>query len=291
MTWRYAMRLLLVVGVIVAGAVAWNVTTPDRPVAGIVPAESLQCSAPFPDRSFSRDPDATVPSDFEPVAAITCDSFFGEEVASDRTVGYSEHRWEGDFSEAVELLNRRSEHPTWFPDSCANDYSLAVLEEFWLLDNRGRAVRPGFPTNSCGRPKPGGLGAITQLTEVERIDHRTMLTDDQIGTFYQCPSIYTPPQIGSARPAAPTLISSSRFCRFDSQRFSGAKLISTSTDLDALPLARTCDKAATTVATARYFDAVSTDRILTVELDGCRRVILDGYAPLQASAELSAAFE
>ncbi|MEW2017677.1 hypothetical protein [Rhodococcus sp. NPDC076796] len=289
MTWRYATRLFLIIAVIIVGAVAWNVTAPKRPVAGIVPADSLQCSIPFPDRYFGGDPHATVPSDFEPVAAITCDPFFGEEVAPDRTVDYSEHRWEGDFSEAVALLNRRSEHSTWFSDSCADGYSLAVLEEFWLLDSRGRAVRPGFPTDSCGLPKPGGLNAITELAEVERIEHRTLLSDDQIRTFFGCLPVYAAPQIGSTQSAAPSAISS-WFCRFDSERFEGTKPIATSLSLETLPLASPCDLAATTVATLQYSDADSYDRLLTVELDGCRRVIPDGHAPLQASDSMLAAF-
>ncbi|OZE84123.1 hypothetical protein CH305_05730 [Rhodococcus sp. 15-649-2-2] len=289
MTWRYATRLFLVIAVIVAGAVAWNVTTPDRPVAYIVPADSLQCSIPFPDRYFGVDSDATVPMDFEPVAAVTCDSFLGEEGAADRTVGYSEHRWEGDFSDAIGLLNRRSEHPTWFPDSCADDYSLAVLQEFWLIDHRGRAVRPGFPLNSCGRPKPGGLNAITELTEVRRIEHRALLSNDQIRTFFGCLPVYAPPQIGSTQPVALSVIGS-WFCRFDSQRFVGARPIATSLSLKTLPLASPCDEAPTTVAAMRYSDADSYDQLLTVELDGCRRVIPDGHAPLQASAEILSEF-
>lgn len=289
MTWRYGTRLFLVIAVIVAGAVAWNVTSPGRPVAGILSADSLQCSIPFPDRYFGGDPDATVPSDFEPVAAITCDPFFGEDVAADRTVSYSEHRWEGDFSEAVALLNRRSEHSTWFPDSCADGYSLAVLEEFWLLDSRGRAVRPGFPTDSCGLPKPGGLNVITELTEVERIEHRTLLSDDQIGTFFGCVPPYAAPQIGSTQPVDPS-VTSSWFCRFDSERFEGAKPVATSLSLTTLPLASPCDEAATTVAAMRYADADSYDQLLTVELDGCLRIIPDGHAPLQASAEILSEF-
>ena len=276
------MRLILVIAVVVVGAVAWNVTTPKRPDADIVSAESLHCATPFPDRNLSANNRATVPSNFEPVAAITCDSFFGEEVAADRTVGYSEHRWEGDFSEAVELLNRRSEHPTWFPDSCADGYSLAVLEEFWLLDNRGRAVRPGFPASSCGLDKPGGLSAITELQEVEQVDLRTVLADDQIGRFFGCPSIYASPQIGVTRSDPPTRVSSSWFCRFDSQQFAGAKPNSATLLLDEMPLAPPCDRNATVVAAARYSDAGDYDRTLTIELDGCRRVIPDGHAPLAA---------
>ena len=47
-------------------------------------------------------------------------------------------------------------------------------------------------------------------------------------------------------------------------------------------LAPPCDRNATVVAAARYSDAGDYDRTLTIELDGCRRVIPDGHAPLAA---------
>ncbi|MCD2106303.1 hypothetical protein O4214_17660 [Rhodococcus erythropolis] len=48
---------------------------------------------------------------------------------------------------------------------------------------------------------------------------------------------------------------------------------------------------ATEAASTIYVDRPTTEeRLLTVELDGCRRVIADGYAPMQASDELLASF-
>lgn len=189
----------------------------------------------------------------------------------------------------VELLNRPSEHETWFPDSCADDYSLAVLPKFWLLDDDGRAVRPGFPLNSCGLAKPGALGAIEDLTSVGRTDHRLPLSDDQIRTYFGCPTTYAQPASGTARPAE-AFTPGSWFCRFDSQQFAGAAPISTMPSVETLPLAPACDLSASFVAVTLYSDGWKFEQPLTVELDGCRRVIPDGYAPLQATEELVASF-
>ncbi|WP_032377613.1 hypothetical protein [Rhodococcoides fascians] len=282
--------LVAVIVVVVVGAVIWNITIPERPVAAIVSADTMRCEIPYPDAPPNVvDRNATVPEDFQPVAAVLCDSFLGDDVAADRTVGYGEERWEGDFSIVVELLDRRSEHETWFPDSCGEDYSLAVLPEFWLLDDHGRAVRPGFPLNSCGRAKPGALGAIRDLTSAGRVEHRVALSDDQIRRYFRCPTVYVPPTSGSGQPAESLTIGNT-FCRFDSRQFAGATPISTAPSLQTLPPAPTCDLRASSVAVTLYSDGLSYDQQLTIELDGCRRVIPDGYAPRQASEEILSEF-
>ncbi len=182
MLWRW----FAVVIVILAVAGMWHVTIPDRPVAVIVDAETLGCATPYPIGPLQTTPTATVPDDFVPVAAVTCDPYISDNVAADRTVSFYAPRWEGDFSRAVKMLNRSSAHKTWFPGSCGDNYSLAVLDQFWLVDDRGRATRPGHPSDSCGLPKPGGLAAIKELTPVGSTEHRIALSDDQIYELSHC---------------------------------------------------------------------------------------------------------
>ncbi|BAH36030.1 hypothetical protein RER_53220 [Rhodococcus erythropolis PR4] len=100
MLWRW----FAVVIVILAVAGIWHVTIPDRPVAVIVDAETLGCATPYPVGPLQTTSTATVPDDFVPVAAVTCDPYVSDNVAADRTVSFSAHRWEGDFSRAVEML-------------------------------------------------------------------------------------------------------------------------------------------------------------------------------------------
>ncbi len=66
---------------------------------------------------------------------------------------------------------------------------------------------------------------------------------------------------------------------------------STTETFDGLPPAPDCDAVATEVASTIYVDRpTNEERLLTVEIDGCRRVIADGYAPMQASDELLVSF-
>ncbi|SEM09275.1 hypothetical protein SAMN05444583_12236 [Rhodococcus maanshanensis] len=51
----------------------------------------------------------TVPDDFEPVAAITCDPTADRTVNADLTASFAEYRWEGGFSEAIAKMNAPSE--------------------------------------------------------------------------------------------------------------------------------------------------------------------------------------
>ena len=167
------------------------------------------------------------------------------------------------------------------------NYSLAVLEQFWLVDDRGRATRPGYPSDSCGLPKPGGLAAIKELTPVGSTEHRIALSDDQIYELSHCRPTYRPATTGTT--ALTSLSAGSVFCRFSSTEFVGTS--STTETFDGLPPAPDCDAVATEVASTIYVDRpTNEERLLTVEIDGCRRVIADGYAPMQASDELLVSF-
>lgn len=88
MLWRW----FAVVIVILAVAGIWHVTIPDRPVAVIVDAETLGCATPYPIGPLQTTSTATVPDDFVPVAAVTCDPFVSDNVAADRTVSFSAPR-------------------------------------------------------------------------------------------------------------------------------------------------------------------------------------------------------
>ena len=283
---RRRLAIALVALLVVGGYGIWRLTIPDRPVALIVDAEMLRCPIPYPIGPLQSPPTATVPHDFIPVVAVTCDPFVSDEVSADRTVGFSEHRWVGDFSRAVNLLNRSSEHTTLFPGGCGDNYSIAMLDAFWLVDNRGRAVRPGYPSDSCGLPKPGGLAALKELSPVGSTEQRILLSDDQIRELSNCSPSYRLPTAGTQAVPTPLPVGGT-YCRFSSDEFVGTR--STTVTIDGLVPAPACDVAATEVASTMYTGGpIGQQQLVTVEIDGCRRVIVDGYAPLQATKELSA---
>lgn len=162
-----------------------------------------------------------------------------------------------------------------------------VLDELWLVDDRGRAIRPGYPSDSCGLPKPGGLAAVKELTPVGSTEYRITLSDDQIYELSNCRPTYRPPTAGTTMPTS--LSAGGVFCRFSFTEFIGTS--STTETIDDLPPAPDCDAVATEVASTIYVDSFTNqEQLLTVELDGCRRVIADGYVPLEASDELLESF-
>ncbi|WP_424806479.1 hypothetical protein [Rhodococcus sp. 27YEA15] len=151
-------------------------TTPDCPVAVTIDEQTLQCAPPYRVGPFRMTPTGMVPDGFVAVAALTCDPHPSGDVAADRTVGFSAHRWAGDVGGVIERLNRSSEHQISCPGSCDDDDS-AVLDELWLVDNHGRAIRPGHPSDWCALPKPGALAAVKELTSVGSAEHRIALSD------------------------------------------------------------------------------------------------------------------
>ena len=41
-----------------------------------------------------------------------------------------------------------------------------IVPDVWLVDAEGRAIRPAYPADGCGLPKPGVGDALADLTPV-----------------------------------------------------------------------------------------------------------------------------
>lgn len=290
---RRLLILATVVGLVIVGCDVWGSTAPERPVAQIGDADAFSCDTRFPPPDAPARPSpGTVPPDFEVVAAITCTDYIGDETVGDLTTGYDERRWEGDFTQVLRWLNKPSERDSWFTYGCDASYSLPMVEEMWLLDSYGRAVQPGYPVDDCGVQNVAGLYEIYALENVSTAEFRLTAEerfDRQRVT--SCAPIYRPSAPGELPMGAATI--GTTFCLFtfvaEGPRFDGtteAEVLVAS----LLP-APECGVAASRVAATQYVEAgLAEHRQLLVELDGCRRVLADGYASMAATDELLSAF-
>ncbi|WP_155293806.1 hypothetical protein [Rhodococcoides fascians] len=287
MTWRWTVAVMLVAITAVTCASPASLG-PARPAAEIGSAESFQCQVLQPvDRptpAVDRPIPGTIPEDFVPATAVMCEG--GETVDPDGTVAYRELRRAGDFSTAMRLLNEPSERELT-ADLCPT-YSVAEPDQLWLEDAQGRAMQPTLPVGECGLPKQDGVEAIRALELVDVVEHRDPVLQRARLSVSSCSPHYSDPVVGTE--PATGLTVGYMYCLF-----SGRVPVGTTDEIEIsiedLAPAGPCSMSATRTAVTTYVAGwPSNIRNFTIELDGCRRVIPDGYAPLQATEELLAAF-
>ncbi|WP_072803520.1 hypothetical protein [Rhodococcoides yunnanense] len=287
-----------VVAAAVVGGYLWWSAPASRGVATIGSADAFACQPPSgvhdlapASASIPRPAPGTVPEDFVPVKAVVCDSFTGDRVDADKTATYSEHHYAGDFSDALEQLNAGSGRRPLLPGQCGV-YDLAVVEDMWLLDADGRAVQPSYPLHGCGYQNTLGLYTVRSLPEVETVEHRVELTDDTISVYYGCSPVLSLPTPGAAL-VDTDVLSGGGLCRFDVSgpvpMFDGIRgydpgRLDLLTDLlrTSAPAGDCTESASAVVATSvTGLDTIDWEPVqVMVELDGCRRILADGYLPL-----------
>ncbi|MEW1878695.1 hypothetical protein AB0O58_03260 [Rhodococcus sp. NPDC080181] len=287
MTWRWTVGLMLVAITAVTCASPASLN-PHRVVAEIGSAEAFRCDRgpqiDEPRPRFPRPTPGTVPDDFVPVAAIVCDQI-DEGVAPD-TVPYREHRYEGDLTEVIRLLNAPSES-TLIRGYCPT-YSVVEPPQIWLVDNRGRAMEPTLPTGECGLLNYSAIAEIRALDMVTEFEHDVSVISYDRQRVSSCSPHYSEVLLGSERAAGLTI--GYTYCLFSGTEFTGVTG-EIGISIEDLAPAGPCTMSATRTAVTTYAAGwPSNIRNFTIELDGCRRAIPDGYAPLQATDELLAAF-
>lgn len=282
-------------------------TPQPRSVAEIGSADQFVCALPQdvggylaapPQRQtfLPRPAPGTVPEGFEPVTAVVCDVSIGDHVGADGTVTYVERRYAGDFDAAVRELNRPPTRRSIFDSQCLASALAAAPVDMWLIDAGGRAVQPSYPRGDCGLDNTLGLAEILELPEVGTTEHQIRLDTTGIAYFFSCP-----PVVSASTPGPRSLLdltlTPSGFCHFDttgaSPEFTGADRYapepyldwnSTVTDLEP---AGPCGQQATSLATTSTQSNIGDEYVsidIHIELDGCRRVLADGFTPLTASA-------
>lgn len=116
----------------------------------------------------------SVPTGFEAQTVVRCSiDFDGVVDARGRWSAVREEHLTGDVDPMVEALRQPSERGGTI--ACTAD--MEILPELWLLDAAGSAVRAAWPTNACGKSKPGVARALAELEVTESIVHRIKLIE------------------------------------------------------------------------------------------------------------------
>lgn len=240
-----------------------------------------------------------VPEDFRPVSAVMCGEVLTPSVSAELTTTFTETHWSGDFSRAVERLNASSEGRRIDQDSCPVASSVP-LPDLWLVDERGRALRPSYPVDECGFQQIGGLREVETLELADTVTHTVHLRPDQVQEWMGCGIETTVPVVGDRAIEPGTYSLNASVCRYTSDgsgavSFDGADQLHESLDgaLDGLLPAPACLEVATSTVDASisfYNSESSTPQPVHVELDGCRRILIAGFEPLSATPATIAHF-
>lgn len=182
----------------------------------------------------------------------------------------------------------------------------------WLVDADGRAVEPSYPLGECGFDNTLGLFEIQKMSQISAVEHRAQLNAETVKLLFGCsPVLEAPPA-----PARPTLsppmpdprsplelnVFGFGFCSFDTTGsvpvFTGARSYNNTEPilgidvLSRLSPAGPCGEQATSVVTTDTTDPASSGwnpLPVVVELDGCRRILAEGFIPREASASIISA--
>ena len=236
-----------------------------------------------------------VPDDFAPVAAVTCGEYLAQTVSAELTTTFDEKHWAGDFTRAIERLNAPSEGPRLNQDRCPIA-SLVALPDLWLVDDRGRAVRPSYPVDECGFQQIGGLREVEALDPTDTITHTLRLRPEQLLQWMNCGIQPVVPFAGDRALVRDGYYLGGSVCRYTtdpagSVKFLGAEQLPENLDdnFAGLLTAPVCTTSATTVVNTSlsfYGPEPSDPQPVYIELDGCRRILIADHQPLSATAAI-----
>lgn len=186
-----AAALLLLGGVAGCGQQFGNPADPP-PVAEL--ADAVDCTAmerifesgTQPTPATSPPAAGSVPADFVPVEAILCAA--GLETLEDQDGVWSavaEERLGGNLDALLAALAEPSDGPR--PNrACTADMEL--VPDLWLLAADGKAMRAVWPTDSCGKTKPGVHGVLADLDVLGSSLHKLTLIQPRAALDAGCPA-------------------------------------------------------------------------------------------------------
>lgn len=165
---------------------------PPRPVAEL--ADAVDCTAverifesgTQPTPAASPPAAGSVPADFLPVEAILCTA--APETVEDQDGVWSavaEERRGGNLDALLAALAEPSDGPR--PNqACTADMEL--VPDLWLLAADGKAMRAAWPTDSCGKTKPGVHGVLADLEVLGSSLHKLALIQSRAALDAGCPA-------------------------------------------------------------------------------------------------------
>lgn len=128
-----------------------------------------------------------VPDRFVPVDVIRCDASMLASLEDEEGLWstMTEERLAGNIDALVDALAEPSDGPV--PNqACTADMEL--VPDLWLVDAQGRAMRAAWPTNSCGKTKPGARTMVAGMQVVESTQHKVRLIQPRAALDANCPA-------------------------------------------------------------------------------------------------------
>ncbi|MGW6172100.1 hypothetical protein ACWF5H_01285 [Arthrobacter sp. NPDC055138] len=128
-----------------------------------------------------------VPEGFVAVEAIRCDAFMLATLEDEEGLwsAVTEERLAGDLIALVDALAQPSDQPR-ANQACTADMEL--VPDLWLVDVEGQAMRAAWPTNSCGKTKPGVREVLGGMEVVESTQHKLELIQPRAALEANCPA-------------------------------------------------------------------------------------------------------
>lgn len=287
---------------------------PVREVAAV--SDTMSC----PDLVLNPLPGAgLVPEDFEVVAVLECANGVTREDADGTVAGNEVRRYEGDLTEFLDAMAAPSD-PGPAAVCPAIGYGFRAI---WATDAAGRFVPMSFPSTACGGPKEEEpLAALARLEVVDRTFSDTVRVELREATAAGCATragVAPLNVLGWAPTETPSAVevevSGAMVCVYQADAadalddagtptlIGDGGLFATAFSLDS-PEAHVVLTAAAGPATARdcgeaasrfvvlyprtVTNAVDTPVPVTVELDGCQRIIGTDFRARPASPEVIA---
>jgi hypothetical protein len=189
------MAALLTIGTLAACGQTPGGPEPSRPEAELV--EVVDCTTArhdlAPGTPSAPPPPAagSMPEAFVPVEAIRCDALMATvEDEEGLWSAVTEERLAGDMDALVDALAQPSDQPR-ANQACTADMEL--VPDLWLVDAQGQAMRAAWPTNSCGKTKPGVREILGGMDVVESTQHKLELIQPRAALDANCPAEWKEP--------------------------------------------------------------------------------------------------
>lgn len=158
-------------------------------------------SASTPDPQHPDAPAAgRVPEGFSPTTAVRCDLMAGIDDAEGRWSAVTAVTLAGDLTALLTALAVPDDGPWLGP--CTADMEL--VPPLWLVDASGRAINAHYPSDGCGKTKPGVRDALAALTVHETTTLKQTLLETRAALDSGCAMGWTAPLDGVALLTLPT---------------------------------------------------------------------------------------